>query len=67
MQLHAKDDPMPILPLHASLDFHDGIAALILVLTLALGSFLSSLRRRQRHPTPHAGDRLETDSSLRSE
>jgi hypothetical protein len=58
---------MLILPLHASLDFHDGIAVVILVLTLALGSFLSSLRHRQRQAALHAGDRLETDSSLRSE
>jgi hypothetical protein len=58
---------MLIFPLHASLDFHDGLAVIILVLTLALGSFLSSLRQRQRQARPQAGDRLETDSSLRSE
>ena len=58
---------MLILPLHASLDFHDGLAVLILVLTLALGSFLSSLRRRQRQAAAQAGDRPETDASPRSE
>jgi hypothetical protein len=58
---------MLILPLHASLDFHDGLAVIVLVLTLALGSFLSSLRQRQRQAALHAGDRLGTDSSLRSE
>ena len=36
-------------------------------LTLALGSFLSSLRRRQRQAAAQAGDRPETDASPRSE
>jgi hypothetical protein len=58
---------MLVLPLHASLDFHDGLAVVILVLTLVLGSFLSSLRQRQRRAALHTDDRLEADSSLRSE
>lgn len=53
-----------ILPLHGTLDFHDGIGVLILVLTLALGSFLSSLRRRQQ--AAQDGERLEADPALRS-
>jgi hypothetical protein len=58
---------MLVLPLHASLDFHDGLAVVILVLTLALGSFLSSLRQRQRQTALQADDRLETDSARCSE
>jgi hypothetical protein len=49
---------MLLLPLHGTLDFHDGLAVLVLALTLALGSLLSSLRRRQRAaltPPPAAG------------
>jgi hypothetical protein len=47
---------MLILLLHGTLDHHDAIAVVVFALTLALGSFLSSLRRKQRgagtDPTP---------------
>ncbi len=43
---------MQLLPLHASLDRHDALAVVVLALTLALGSILASLRRRQRRPAP---------------
>lgn len=39
---------MMILPLHGTLDHHDAIAVVAFALTLAMGSFLGSLRRRQR-------------------
>jgi hypothetical protein len=40
------------LPLHASLDWHDGLAVVVFVLTLALGSVLGALRRRGGDLTP---------------
>jgi hypothetical protein len=38
---------MMILPLHGTLDHHDAVAVVVFALTLALGSFLGSLRRRR--------------------
>jgi len=59
---------MMILPLHGTLDHHDAIAVVAFALTLAMGSFLGSLRRRQRGEEtapapPPAGDSPEEDET----
>lgn len=49
---------MHILPLHGTLDFHDGLAVVIVALTLLMGSALSTLRQRmarQRGKVEHSG------------
>ncbi len=52
---------MLILTLHGSLDFHDGLAVVVVALTLLMGSVLSTLRQRMtqrrddaRRPEEHA-------------
>lgn len=45
------------LPLHGTIDRHDGIAVLVVAATILLGSFLASLRRRQRRMPPPARTR----------
>ena len=48
---------MHLILLHGTIDRHDGLAVLVLALTILMGSALSSLRDRQRrgrhHDTPH--------------
>ena len=59
---------MMLLPLHGTLDHHDAIAVVAFALTLAMGSFLGSLRRRRRGEEtapapPPAGDSPEEDET----
>jgi hypothetical protein len=56
---------MYLLPLHASLDRHDALAVVVLALTLALGSFLASLRRRMRRAA--SADARRSDSATGGE
>lgn len=50
----------PIL-LHGTIDLHDGLAVLVVALTILMGSALSSLRERQRRGR-HVGTPREEPS-----
>ena len=45
---------MHLILLHGTIDRHDGLAVVVVALTILMGSFLSSLRQRHRRGQPSA-------------